>query len=475
MKSQARILNKTSFLFVVIGCIFLNGCNIQNALSIPSNEPLYQFGWGVIYDVAWHHQGGRIAIATPVGIRFHHPDTLKEIDFWATASPVMALIYRKDGMLISGEQSGRITIWNNQGQLAYILSGSNTPCYLTISPDERWLSVSDCMQKRIGQRQKVEVWNLPEQDLSGVFQTQRHGLRGTVFNPQSNEITIFETGEGYCRWRLIDGQQVECHEPFCDGLPCGPKQVIASRESSRLAYLQVYGTVYDRSWGEEKKRKLFVSACDNCGGYDIEYSPHISKLTVGITNEILVFDVDSGEVTTRILDMVARHFAFSPDEERFVAVTNFGTLTLFETLTGKQLAAIDNYWGEVNAIVISPDQSQLAVGYGSGTINVWDLRTARLELRLNTRGSVTQLAYIQNGQQLAYLNKPRHWYEYGFEKDMVGVFSISNGQLIDTEVNTSEIVWSEMRSQAITYLESKDWIVVGENGIIKIWDAQIHH
>ena len=143
MKTSIIITPLSCVIFsLVIGCLVLNGCIATDTVSTTHDEPLHQFGWGTIYDVAWR-QGERIAIATPLGIRFHHPDTLEEIDFWATETPVMALIYRKDGTLISGEQSGRITVWNSQGQSAHVLSASHTPCHMTISPDEDWLATSD--------------------------------------------------------------------------------------------------------------------------------------------------------------------------------------------------------------------------------------------------------------------------------------------------------------------------------------------
>lgn len=478
-----------------------------------------QIGHGVIFDLAWHPLNTKIAVATPLGIRFHHPDTLAEIDFWATPEPIMSLIYKSDGEFISGNGSGILTFWDEDGKGVGLQSRLDNICDLVLSPDEKWLAILSCRQGQHGldEQQKVAIWNLEDQSFQGFLQTQKRLLVGVTFSPGSDTVSVYEVGHGVCTWNLSDlSNPVSCISSFCDGLPCGPYKVIASPDGTRIAVYGPFGGVYDKQWDDNEKRYFPVRTCDTCTAYGIGYSTDVKTLIAGVEDNIYIFDVFTGEIIVENNMDSAQIFSFSPNGEKFVAVTQFGKLSLFDTETVYKLAESNDYLGEIVAIAVSPDQSQFVSGYTSGIIDFWRIFPLALLNSLEIDMRLDELDYDSDGQRIHFRARSYNWAKPYLVGTTNGIIKTEDGdfiyELIDSDFLLSEdgfpskvspdgkILVSgtedetiiirnpqtghelgEFQAQAgtITALgivqnEDEYWILVGgTNGLVNIWAVKL--
>jgi WD40 repeat protein len=78
------------------------------------------------------------------------------------------------------------------------------------------------------------------------------------------------------------------------------------------------------------------------------------------------------------------------------------TVGLWDTKTGRLLHHLDGAAGFIAAMAFRPDGDQLAaVGYDSGRIYAWSLRSGKLAYVNEKEDTLTDLAYSPDGQRLA--------------------------------------------------------------------------
>src|SRR4030043_2437082 len=92
------------------------------------------------------------------------------------------------------------------------------------------------------------------------------------------------------------------------------------------------------------------------------------------------------------LPYAANALAFSPDEKRLV--TAMTELKIWDVMTGEELVTMGEFTAVVLGIEFSPDGSQLAVGSQDGTVSVWDSQTGKRLFNLaGHSGAINDVAY----------------------------------------------------------------------------------
>jgi hypothetical protein len=64
--------------------------------------------------------------------------------------------------------------------------------------------------------------------------------------------------------------------------------------------------------------------------------------------------------------------AFSPDGRRLASNTDYGTVNVWDALTGQQVLALQGHTGKVSSVAFSPDGRRLASASVDQTIRIWD-------------------------------------------------------------------------------------------------------
>jgi len=149
--------------------------------------------------------------------------------------------------------------------------------------------------------------------------------------------------------------------------------------------------------------------------------------------------------------------AFSPDGGRFVTAGWGGTVRIWDTASGRQLASIPSGGQYVFAAAFSPDGTRLATGGNSNPdyVKIWDAQSGSLVRSLRGHGdAVLSLAYSRDGRRLltsSYDNTARLWdLETGESKVFVGhewwvweaAFSPDEERIVTASQDGSAIVWS---------------------------------
>jgi WD domain, G-beta repeat/WD40-like Beta Propeller Repeat len=108
--------------------------------------------------------------------------------------------------------------------------------------------------------------------------------------------------------------------------------------------------------------------------------------------EIRALDGHQAEVTA---------LALSPDGKRLASASHDETVRLWETATGKELCALWQHQGRVTSVVFSPDGKRLASGCTDGLVRLWEAASGQEILRLKRQAEVTSVAFSPDGRSLA--------------------------------------------------------------------------
>jgi WD40 repeat protein/serine/threonine protein kinase len=93
--------------------------------------------------------------------------------------------------------------------------------------------------------------------------------------------------------------------------------------------------------------------------------------------------------------------AFSPRSGRLASYSADHTLRLWETASGREIAAVRGHGGAIAMVAFSPDDRRLASGGDDGTVRLWDAHTgAPLAVCPGHTGTVGALAFSPDGRRL---------------------------------------------------------------------------
>jgi WD40 repeat protein len=107
----------------------------------------------------------------------------------------------------------------------------------------------------------------------------------------------------------------------------------------------------------------------------IALHPSNRRLARSVAADILVLDISTGQELLHLRGHTETitSMAFSPDGRRLASADHYGTVKLWETVTGREVLSLLNGRGDhVTGVSFSPDGCHLVSTSKSGTIMVWD-------------------------------------------------------------------------------------------------------
>jgi WD40 repeat protein len=173
----------------------------------PDGSPAHTFKDApkTLSALAWHPQGGAIAVAYFGGVSLWDADDFHVQREYAYSSVISALVWSPDGRwLVAGAQDNAVHLWIPEKDQEFHMSGYETKVReLSFSPDSRWLAtggardacVWDCSGAGPEGREPAA---LPHSDrVCAVAFQHAHGLLATAAN--DGEVALWSVARGETR------------------------------------------------------------------------------------------------------------------------------------------------------------------------------------------------------------------------------------------------------------------------------------
>lgn len=290
-------------------------------------------------------------------------------------------------------------------------SGVRQINFVAFSPNGKFLATANGGWQL--DRGTMEVWNLPEQRRvgrsvysKGVCQVAWTGDGRQLVNSSWNsKIQVLEFPS------LKNQTEIRIDQSIARlGIsPDGSKIVSAAEgyENSDTSLGRVV-QIWDVATGElirrcGKEANLFRLGCT-------AWSPSGKYVAAGggnysspLRGEARVWDPETGKDVSRLVGhtQFIRAMRFFPDDTRIATAALDGTIRMWESATGKELAAF-NARTPLTGLDISPDGTLLVAAAVNGPVSVWDVSTKTSIGEVDTNGrSFQAVAFSPDGQRIA--------------------------------------------------------------------------
>ena len=369
---------------------------------------------GPVDAVAWSPDGTRIVSGSRDG-------TLK---IWESGSgaavgtlsghtgPVDAVAWSPDGTrIVSGSQDGTVKLWEGVGAEVATPSGHTRKVNaVSWSPDgTRIVSGSEDTTLKIWDGASgTEIATLATpRDAPGRVKAVAWSPDGTRIASAAMELSV---------WDAASGAELAVHRDrpgwveAVDYAPDGAAivtgtddaiQVWDTAEKSRRLFGRGHAlTTLDRKYGVQGTVNAVACSPD---GVHIAFSQHADRRFPGSRNTLNIWDTDTGEngpLTSNTGRVCA--VAYSPDGTRIVSGSHEGTLKIWESGTGAEIATLTGHAGTVNAVAWSPDGTRIVSGSADNTLRVWDARQMVCLAILPCLGAVGGCDYSPQGRRICY-------------------------------------------------------------------------
>lgn len=191
----------------------------------------------------------------------------------------------------------------------------------------------------------------------------------------------------------------------------------------------------------------------------LRFSPDGQRLyAASADGAVRVIDPDTGSALATFPLRRAEIFGLdlSPDGSTLAVGFSDRHTVLINALTGELVAELPVLEKRIEGLCFSPDGATLAVSGSNRGVDLWDMATKAIRMRLATSNSPWAVAYAPDGKTL-------------FVTTRIGTIDV-----FDTATSTRRVVIQGHSRLAPALAVSRDGLLfatAGEEGLIKLWDA----
>ncbi len=333
-----------------------------------------------------------VAAGTPLDERITgHTQSMKTVAF-----------FRDSSTLASAAFNGEITFWDVEtAQKSAVQNSGHRDWYSTIafSPDGTKLiseaSEGSIIFSGISITNPDNLIRLTDVWTGDELATLPKHAREFIFSPDNRTKTVATTaGRDIRLWNTETGDELVI--PVLDALPLGmhdnPPTILELAFSPDGRWLVSGTTEGDiRMWDVATGEALTVFAepteQENLGHISaLAFSPNRALLAAATKNQIHLWDVHTGHKRSSIHTVYKRgrttfhdspkSLVFSTDGAILVSGHGSGTIQLWDVKTGDRIAALDGHTQQIETLKFSPDGEMLVSTAQDGTIFLWDWNEA---------------------------------------------------------------------------------------------------
>ena len=351
----------------------LSGDNLDQVVELA------RWGKGVITDAAYSSDGKLIAVATTLGVSIYEADTLTEILYMETDSPINSLAFSPNGeSLAVGLADNTIKLWKtSDGALLRTLGG----------PPKEVIYIAS-------------------------FLTFRSGVTSVSFSPDGSLLASRASDNAVNLWQISDGSLERTLKASSGGVTT----VFFSPDGLALFLGSSNGKVEMIQVSDGKQLHTF-SAEDAIIDATISADGKILAAYANqfpITGNLILWNVEDGEKLTTIKALEGytgddiTSIALSPDGQYIAAGWKGYSAKIWSVASGSLQSTLEDlqpkgemYYYSSFALAFSPDGQTMLLA-GANIIGVWDVAKSVLLNRASIKSdSIYKIAVSPDGQTLA--------------------------------------------------------------------------
>ena len=351
-----------------------------------------------ILSVAWSYDGRKLATACS--------DTT--VKLWDAASGqalatltghtkrANAAAFSPDGKkLATGSDDGTVRFWDASTgtQLVTIQSGAKWVRSLAFSRDGRRVATG------LSNDPYVKVWDAATGRELVAFNGQIGLVRSLAFSPDGTRLATGGNNHAARLWDANTGQELASFKGHTSEI----RAVAWSPDGKRLATGSADRTA--KLWDASTREELAALKGHFGEVWSVAFSPDGNAMATCSDD----FTVRLWEVartlglTTLKTNGRVDSVAFSLDGRMLAAGGNTdSSVSVWDAITGRELAALDGHAGGVSSVAFSPDGKRLAMAYVDHTAKLWDVATGQELTTLRGHSDrVLAVMFSPDGQRLA--------------------------------------------------------------------------
>lgn len=365
--------------------------------------------------------------------------------------PVRSIFNAKGNAIASGEENGKIRIWNLEGEELKVWQADPQRVWNLVFSHNRNLLAS------AGQSGTISLWDLQGNKLRS-WQAYKGQIRDLSFSPNDRVIASAGGEDGIINLWNLQGDELaswQAHKEMVKSVSLSPDGKLIATSGSDLTI---------RIW-------------DLRGHLIKQFPVHAWKVVFSPDGKLIASAGDDGfiHLWNEKYELIKLwrgdnqrlwNIAFSPDSQTIASAGEDGSAKIWD-LQGKKLHEFSGHTGPARRVSFSPDGKLLSSSGDDGTTRLWSLEDKELAAWQGDRNSVNDLVFSPDGKVLVSGGQDNsiHFWDL---KNLPKENQINNSSERDRTFSQSKL---GIQSISISS-DGKLLVTANDNGIVRIWDVQ---